>query len=143
MFPNANKLLTLHHYHQRPTNEMLDIVLVSAGTGLVFTSWEGTQPIGLTQTSQTNTIFNTMPHHAWYLSGGAGWKKVVAALCIPCFVYSFYQWCCCYCSLPLLFCKTVFISIHKFCLFLPLVLPIPPGGRSDRETVWFFVASWG
>jgi len=141
MFPNANKLLTLHHYHQRPTNEMLDIVLVSAGTGLVFTSWEGTQPTGLTQTSQTNAIFNTMPHHAWYLSGGAGWKKVVAALCIPCFVYSFYQWCCCYCSLPLLFSQTIFIPTHKFCLFLLILLPIPLGGEEGASSRMVFDGS--
>jgi len=51
----------------------LIFVLGSAGTGLIFTgSQEGTQALWLTQTSQTNRVFDTMWHHAWFRVGGSG-----------------------------------------------------------------------
>jgi len=52
---------------------MLD--LGSAGIGLIFTrSQEGTQPGWVTQTGQTNRVFDTVTHHAGFwaeeLAGG-------------------------------------------------------------------------
>ena len=44
----------------------VDNVLGSAEIGLILTrSQGGTQTIWLTQTGQTNRVFNTMGHHAW------------------------------------------------------------------------------
>ena len=55
-------------------------VLGSAGMGLIFSRrWEGTQLRQLTETSQTNGIFNTMWCHALYLSGGAAQWRVITA----------------------------------------------------------------
>ena len=36
-----------------------------------------------------------------------------------------------------------FILTHKFCLFLPILLPTPPGGRGNRMAAWSFVAGRG
>jgi len=41
-------------------------------------------------------------------------------------------------------CCSVKLSLtHEFCLFLPILIPTPPGGRNDRATTWFLVAGWG
>ena len=55
-------------------------ILDSTGIGLIFTRlWEGTHPGWLMQSSRTNRIFDTMWCYAQYLSGGAGWGRVIAA----------------------------------------------------------------
>ena len=46
--------------------------------------WDGVsfhkKPVGLTQTSQSNRIFDAMRHHAQYLCGGGGWGRVICYL---------------------------------------------------------------
>jgi len=88
-------------------------------------------------------------YHVMYLSCGAAQGRVMTAeeraghqvvrklYCVSfTFVYSFPQYYFCYFLLPLLFCSTVFIPTHKFCLFHPILPPIPSGwGRA----VWFLV----
>jgi len=110
------------------------------------------KPGGLTQTGQSNRIFNSMWCHAWYLSGRAGWGRVILQLRIE---LSIGQWANCtlyilFISIIviiilvlLLFRQTVFIPIREFCLFLLILLSITLVGRSERMTLCLFVASWG
>jgi len=95
-------------------------VLGSVRTGLNFTrSQEGTQLGWLIQTGQTKQGIRYHVPSCWVPCGElagvgslvasrecTGHRAVRVALCIStvCFVYSPYQYCCCYSSLHLLFC---------------------------------------
>jgi len=116
------------------------LVLGLARTGLIFTrSREGTQPGRLTQPGQTE---QGVRHHVplcWVpgWGGGAGRGEgsrgsgAGGALggergsvhFAVCFVYSPYQYCCCYCSLHLLFLLNCpYPDPQVFCLFLSILL---------------------
>jgi len=71
--------------------------------------------------------------HCWGVRWASGSERELPCI-FPCFECFSYQYYCCYCSLPLLFCETVLILTRKFCLFLPILLLTPLGGRGDRAT---------
>jgi len=97
-------------------------VLHSARTMLIFTrSQEGTQSGELTQTGQTEQGIRYRVPSCWVpgrgsWAGGEGESSCGSGACgasggescslhfAICFIYSSYQYCCCYCLFPLLFC---------------------------------------
>ena len=127
-------------------------VLGSARIGLIFTkSQGGTQSGQLTQTGQTNWLFDTMWSHAWFWGGRAGQEEVNrssgvrrasdSVLCV------FHYFC-------IYFLDTVTVPFLCCSVKLPLSQPTsfdflfwfpspPQRGRGDRVATWSFVARWG
>ena len=135
-------------------------VLGSAGIELIFTrkSWEGTHPGQMTQTRQTNGIFNTMWRHAQYVAWRAGWRGIVIAR------ERAGHWVmrkvhCVFLALYILFVSIIVVIVFFLCCYVKLSLSQPTsfafffqlsspshrgGGRWGEATKGpFFVAVWG
>ena len=133
----------------------IDVVLGSSRTELIFTrSQEATQPGGLTQAGQAtgcliscaSMLGSSGRGEASRGSGaqGAPGSESCSLHFAVCFVYSPYQYCCCYCLL--FFCCSVTLPLSRPTGFLPFSFhspPYPSGERGSRATEWPFCCSHG
>jgi len=99
--------------------------------------------------ARQNRVFDTVCHYAEFRlgiwPGGSelwlerAWTSGGESCSVHftvCLVYFPYMYCCCYCSLHLLFWSTALNPTHEFLLFSFLSPSQPSGERGDRATVW-------